>query len=103
MIRKIEIDEDLNGRLEAFKKIYDQIMEEDHDFREYVTVVMMVGLDKMRRDVIPEGQEWTTIEIAFNMDFEFMCGLISDIWRSGKEITEEQKNEVKDTIARYIS
>ena len=103
MSRTLKIDEENRKRLESFKKIYDQIINEEQDFDHYVNVVIDIGLDKMRRDVIPEGQEWTTIELAFNKDFDFMCSLISDIWKGGKELPNEHKEAVKEKISRYIS
>ncbi len=103
MTNELVLDDELLSKLQNFKKIYDIIVEEEQDFQLFVNTVTSIGLDKMTRDMIPEGQEWNIIEAAFNNNHEFMCDLVAEIWKSGQDVTEEQKSQAKEEIAKYIS
>jgi len=103
MPHTIALDDTILQKLTQFKRIYDVIVDCEHDFDIFVNTVLTIGLDKMKRDVIPEDMEWTTIEVAFSKDHKFMCDLIAEILTKGNEVTDEQKEKMKRTIERYIS
>ena len=71
-------------------------------FNEYVNAVISIALDKMVRDAIPQEHEWATIQSAFHENYEFMSKLVADIWKKGKDVTEKEKQEVKERISQYI-
>ena len=102
MPKEISLNDENLVKLESYKEIFEAIMEEEIEFNEYVNVIISIALDKMLRDAIPKEQEWTTIQWAFHENYEFMSKLVADIWKKGKDVTDDEKQEVKEKIARYI-
>jgi len=99
---QIEIDDEMKKKLMTFKKIFDDIMEENVDFDKYVSFMISQGIDKMIRDIIPPEHEWDTIKAAFEADSAFMAGLIGDILLRGAQLNKEEKQEMKDKLSIYI-
>ncbi|KXA92154.1 hypothetical protein AKJ64_03880 [candidate division MSBL1 archaeon SCGC-AAA259E17] len=101
---EVELDDELYERLEVFKKIYDTVVEEEADFEEFVNCVVSFGLDKMLRDAIPEGEEWTTIQGMFKDNPEYITDFVSDVWKElkeGQEAKERTREEIEKT-RKYI-
>jgi len=99
---EVVIDEKIDEKLRKFKKVYDAVMGEESRYEEYVNLVITLGLEKMIRDAIPEGKEWETLECAFSKDFSFMSDLIAEIYNKGNSISEEEREESKEKIRKYI-
>ncbi len=99
---EISIDEEIIEKLHNFKKIFDDIMEEDTDFNKYIEIVISEGLEKMLRDIIPPEHEWDTIRAAFEEDNEFMSTLIRNILIRGAQIDDEEKKLMKEKMSAYI-
>lgn len=72
------------------------------EFNEYANAVISIGLDKMLRDAIPEGQEWNTMALAFEEKYEFMSDLVAGCWKRGKDISAKDKQVVREKISQYI-
>ena len=104
---KIEVEDELVVRIKEFKKIFDSIMGEDSDFNDYVTLLIHLGLEKMLRDAIPEGQEWLTLQYMFEKKPEMVSDFISGVWKEIKEEEKEKMKEVemrmKKSVERYIN
>ncbi len=81
----VVVEEDIMGRLESFKRIFDTVIGEESSWDEYVGAVLSVGLAKMLRDVVPEGAEWETIERLFTQHHGIVSDLIASAWKSMKE------------------
>ena len=103
---KIEVEDELVVRIKEFKRIFDSIMGEESDFNDYVTLLIHLGLEKMLRDAIPEGEEWITIQYMFEKRPEMVSELISGVWSGIKEEEKEKMKEVeirmKKSVERYI-
>lgn len=94
---------EMYNRLMEFKGVFDAVMEEETEFNFYLNVVLQVGLEKMYRDVIPEGMEWSTLLSLFSKHGEIVCELLSEIYAdSGIEEVDEERERVKETLSRYI-
>jgi hypothetical protein len=100
---KIDLEKDVEEKLKQFQKVFEAVMGEKTTFESYVNTVVMVGLDEMIRDAIPEGQEFRTIQAAFTKDYKFMCDLLTAIWRVGKDLSEDEKKAIRDRIGQYIT
>jgi len=102
MKKEITLNDENLENLKNYKRIFEAIMEEEIEFNEYVNAVISIALDKMVRDAIPQEHEWATIQSAFHENYEFMSKLVADIWKKGKDVTEKEKQEVKERISQYI-
>jgi hypothetical protein len=100
---KVALEKDVEEKLKSFQQVFEAVMGEKATFETYVNTVIMVGLDAMIRDAIPEGQEFRTIQAAFTKDYRFMCDLLTAVWRVGKDLSDEQKKEIRDRIGQYIT
>ena len=96
MKKEITLNDENLENLKNYKRIFEAIMEEEIEFNEYVNAVISIALDKMVRDAIPQEHEWATIQSAFHENYEFMSKLVADIWKKGKDVTEKEKQEVKE-------
>ena len=95
---QITLAEDLHANLTAFKPIFDTIIEEAYTFEEYANIVLSIGLDKMLRDAIPEGQEWSTLEVAFAKHYDLMCTIVNEIWEQGAQVEAVEREAIKHKI-----
>ena len=102
MKKEISLNDENYENLKNYKRIFEAIMEEEIEFNEYVNAVISIALDKMIRDAIPKEHEWGTIQSAFHENYEFMCKLVANIWKKGKDVTDKEKLEVKEKISQYI-
>ena len=101
---KIEIEEELMGRLEQFKRMVDVAMGDEMHMDEYLSLVLNFGMERMLRDLIPEGQEWEALKLLFAKHPKAVSDLVSAIYGSVDE--EEKKKEIeekiKESVGRYI-
>ena len=102
MKKKIVLGDETVKKLMSFKTVFDEIMEEETDFNDYVEVVLSEGIEKMLRDVIPEEHEWDTLRVAFEKDYKFISNVLVDILSRGAEISEEEKKRMKNKMSMYI-
>jgi hypothetical protein len=102
MSEEVVLEDEIAQRLKDFKKIFDAIMEEELDFNDYVNVVISLGLDRMFRDAIPEGEEWRTLTAIFKEDSKYICDFVSEVYKKGEEINEEKRKRMKEVIETYI-
>ncbi|HLF06957.1 MAG TPA: hypothetical protein VI893_07305 [Thermoplasmata archaeon] len=100
---KVNLEKDVEEKLKTFQKVFEAVMGEKTTFEAYVNTVLMIGLDEMIRDAIPEGQEFRTIQAAFTKDYKFMCDLLTAVWRVGKDLSDEEKKAIRDRIGQYIT
>ena len=98
----VNLEKGMDDRLKNFKKIFDVVIEEDIGYDEYVNTVISIGLDTMLRTVIPEGQEWNTLQTAFDNKYEEMCELVADMWRKDVQTEVDAKKRIKRGIEGYI-
>jgi len=89
-------------KLKSFKKIFEAILDEKFEFNDYVNAVIAIGLDKLLRDAIPQGQEWNVLRVAFSENYDTMCELLADLWRRGTEASKKDKQTIKDRMSIYI-
>lgn len=94
MDKEIILDDENLEKLKNFKEIFEVILGEKFEFNDYVNSVISIGLDKMLRDAIPEGQEWNTLNAAFNEKYDFMCNLVTNIWKRGAEVSDEERKTI---------
>ena len=102
MKKKIVLGDETVKKLQSFKTVFDEIMEQETDFNDYVEVVLSEGLEKMLRDVIPEEHEWDTLRVAFEKDNRFISGVIVDILSRGAEISQEERKRMRRKMSMYI-
>ena len=100
---KLTMEKEVEEKLKSFHPVFEAVMGEKATWESYVNTVLMIGLDSMVRDAIPEGQEFRTIQAAFTKDYKFMCDLIAAIWRVGKDLSEDEKKAIRDRISQYIT
>jgi hypothetical protein len=98
----VNLEEGMDEKLKNFKKIFDVVIEEDIGYDEYVNTVISIGLDTMLRTVIPEGQEWNTLQTAFDHKYEDMCDLIADMWKKDVQTEVDAKKRIRRGIEGYI-
>ena len=102
MKKKIVLGDETVKKLMSFKTVFDEIMEEETVFDDYVEVVLSEGLEKMLRDVIPEEHEWDTLRVAFEKDYKFISSVLVDILSRGAEISEEERKRMRNKMSMYI-
>ena len=98
----IKLEKNVNEKLVNFKKIFDVVIEEEISFNDYANTVLSVGLDSMLRTMIPQGQEWATLQTAFENRYDIMCEIVAEMWQKDVESEEEYKRRVKRAMGDYI-
>ena len=102
----IEIDDEVMARMQEFKKIFDIIMGEDAKSDDYASLLINFGLEKMLRDVVPEGQEWLTLNSMFvsrpDAVSEFISEVLENIKKDKKEKMKEIEERMRKSVERYI-
>lgn len=102
MEREIKLSYTNFERLKSFKRIFEAILDEKFEFNDYVNSVIAIGLDKLLRDAIPQGQEWNVLRVAFSENYDIMCELLADLWRKGTEASKKDKQTIKERMSVYI-
>jgi len=94
---EIEVSDDLNLKLDAFKKIVDIVLEEKIERSEYLTLVISAGLKTLLKTVIPQDNEtlWLTLEKMLDENPKFVSDFIADTIRQGGE---DKREEIKEKI-----
>jgi hypothetical protein len=98
----ISLDKSVDDKLKHFKKVFDVVVEEDINFNDYTNTVISIGLDTMLRTVIPEGQEWSTLQSAFETRYETMCELIAEMWQKDIRNEKDAKSRIRKGMEEYI-
>jgi hypothetical protein len=98
---KIELHNDLNTRLNAFKKIIDTVLEERIGKNDYLNIVISEGLKYLLKTVIPQDNEtlWLTIENMASKNPKFVSVIIADTIKQGKTVNKEK---LKEKMLPYI-
>ncbi len=102
MGKTIELEDKLYMDLKNFKNVFEAVVEKEIDFDNYVNLVLSLGLERMLRDAIPEGQEWTTLLAIFEKDSKYICDLVSEIYKESEGVSEEERKGMKESVQRYI-
>ncbi len=102
MDKTVELEDKLYMDLKNFKNVFEAVVEKEIDFDNYVNLVLSFGLERMLRDAIPEGQEWNTLLAIFEKDSKYICGLVSEIYKKGEGVSEEERKGMKESVQRYI-
>lgn len=99
---KINLDKSVDEKLKNFKKVFDIVIDENISYDDYVNTVLSIGLDAMLRTVIPEGQEWYTLQTAFDSRYEEMCELLAEMWKKDVQTEAEMLKRIRRGIEGYI-
>ncbi|HEQ78329.1 MAG TPA: hypothetical protein ENI78_01745 [Euryarchaeota archaeon] len=102
MDKTVELEDKLYRDLKNFKNVFEAVVEKEIDFDNYVNFVLSFGLERMLRDAIPEGQEWNTLLAIFEKDSKYICDLVSEIYKKGEGVSEEERKGMKESVQRYI-
>lgn len=92
---KVIISKEILGRLRAFKKIIDHILDEKLEKEsDYVELVLSLGMDKMFEDVLPKDEQGLlpkTIIAMFKENPEFVVNFVVDTLKRGEQIRKERE------------
>ena len=89
----IEISQDIMKKIEIFKKVIDEAMNEEwEEISEYVDLILNIGIQRMIKDAF-QGNEplQETMVSLFKEDPVFISKLLIKIIRDNKLIPEEKR------------
>lgn len=98
---EIVVSDNLEEKLDAFKKIVDTVLDEETEQNDYLIIVLSEGLKALLKTVIPQDNEvlWKTIENMANKNPRFVSNFVADTIKQGEDI---KKEELKEEIQSYI-
>ena len=108
LMPSIELSEETLRRLRAFKRIVKVVLGRDapETESELAELVILLGLDRMLRDVLPTGDvedifHQTMVEM-FRQNPEFVSSFVASILERGERIREEQMRNARRRWGMYI-
>jgi len=92
---KVVISKEILGRLRAFEKIIDYVLEKKlQKESEYIELVLSLGMDKMFEDLIPKDEQGLlakTIVAMFKEKPEFVVSFVIKTLKRGEQIRKEHE------------
>jgi len=103
---KIEISDETIKKVNAFKRLINHILGvELPDISAYIEMILVIGLDRMLQDILPDDEEMLlgTMARMFNKNPEFVCDFIVQILQEGELILAEIEEETKNKWTFYVT
>jgi len=104
----VELSEETLRKLRAFKKVVEAVLGPDspETDSELAELVILLGLDRMLRDVLPTGDverifHQTMVEM-FKQNPEFVSDFVASVLKQGEQIREERAKHARERWRMYI-